>query len=131
MGCRRWSFSYRADIAVGILASKTNRQIGVDFGRDHTIIWRKSRRNSTKTRGYRPVSTDCAAERRRKRPQQARRIDTDVVLAARVKSDPARSWTPRRIAGRLHLEATDAGLGHPSEQQAALWGNTFNACPLA
>ena len=131
MGCRRLSFSYRADIAVGILAGKTNRQIGVDFGRDHTIIWRESRRNSTKTRGYRPVSTDCAAERRRKRPQQARRIDTDVVLAARVKSDPARSRTPRRIAGRLHLEATDAGLGHPSEQQAALWGNTFNACPLA
>ncbi|PXA64482.1 IS30 family transposase [Arthrobacter psychrochitiniphilus] len=109
MGRRRLSFSDRADIAVGILAGKPDRQIGADLGRDHTIIWRERHRNSTKTRGYRPVSADCAAERRRKRPQ-ARKIDTDVVLAARVKADLARSRTPRQIAGRLRLEATDASV---------------------
>ena len=90
------SFSDLADIAVGILAGKTDRQIGVDLGRDHTIIWRERRRNSTKTRGYRPVSADCAAERRRRRPQ-ARRIDIGQVLAARVRADLARSRTPRQI----------------------------------
>ena len=109
MGRRALSFSDRADIAVGILAGRTDRQIGVDLGRDHTIIWRERRRNSTKTRGYRPVSADCAAERKRMRPQ-ARKIETDPVLAARVKADLARSRTPRQIAGRLRLEANDASV---------------------
>ncbi len=109
MGRRVLSFSDRADIAVGILAGKTDRQIGADLGRDHTIIWRERRRNSTKTRGYRPVSADCAAGRRRRRPQ-TRKLETDPVLAARVKADLARSRTPRQIAGRLRLEATDASV---------------------
>ncbi|MDJ0358625.1 helix-turn-helix domain-containing protein, partial [Paenarthrobacter sp. PH39-S1] len=109
MGRRPLSFSDRADIAVGILAGRTDRQIGADLGRDHTVIWRERLRNSTKTRGYRPVSADCAAERRRKRPQE-RKIETDPVLAARVKMDLARSRTPRQIAGRLRLEATDASV---------------------
>jgi IS30 family transposase len=72
VGRRRLSFSDRADIALGILAGKPDRQIGVDLGRDHTMIWRERRRNSTKTRGYRPVSADCTAERRRRRPQARR-----------------------------------------------------------
>lgn len=109
MGRRALSCSDRADIAVGILAGKSDREIGADLGRDHTVIWRERRRNSTKTRGYRPVSADCAAERRRCRPQ-ARKIETDPVLAARVRADLARSRTPRQIAGRLRLEATDASV---------------------
>lgn len=109
MGRRPLSFADRADIAVGIQAGKSDRQIGADLGRDHTIIWRERRRNSTKTRGYRPVSADCAADRRRSRPQ-ARKIETDPVLATRVRADLARSRTPRQIAGRLRLEATDASV---------------------
>ncbi|MDJ0313886.1 hypothetical protein [Arthrobacter sp. H35-D1] len=58
---------------------------------------------------YRPVSADCAAERERKRPQ-ARKIDTNPVIAARVKANLARSRTSRQIAGRLHLEATDTSV---------------------
>nr|WP_237759807.1 helix-turn-helix domain-containing protein [Arthrobacter alpinus] len=109
MDRRRLSFSDRADIAVGILAGKTHRQIGADFGRDHTIILRERHRNSTKTRGYRPVTADCAAARRRSRPQ-ARKNETDPVLVARVKADLARSRTPRQITGRLRLEATDVSV---------------------
>ena len=109
MGRRRLKFSDRADIAVGILAGRSDRQIGADLGRDHTIIWRERRRNSTKTLGYRPVSADCAADRRRSRPQ-ARKIEMDPVLAARVKADLARSRKQRQIAGRLRLEATDASV---------------------
>lgn len=109
MGRRALSFSDRADIAVGIQVGKTDRQIGAELGRDHTIIWRERRRNSTKTRGYRPVSADCSAERKRRRPQ-ARKIETDPVLAARVKADLLRSRTPRQIAGRLRLEATDTSV---------------------
>ena len=90
------SFSDRADIAVGIQSDKSERQIAAELGRDHTIIWRERERNSTKTRGHRPVSSDCTAERRLRRPQ-ARKIETDVVLAPRVKADLARSRTPRQI----------------------------------
>ncbi|MDJ0312591.1 helix-turn-helix domain-containing protein [Arthrobacter sp. H35-D1] len=88
MGRRRLSFSDRADIAVGILAGWTDRQIGAGIGRDQTIIRRERGRNSTKTRGYHPVSANCAAERKGKRPQ-ARKIYTDPVIAARVKADLA------------------------------------------
>lgn len=101
------SFSDRADIAVGILAGKTDRQIGADLGRDHTIIWRERRRNSAKTRGYRPVNADCAGERKRSR-RQARKMERDLILVARVKAGLVRSRTPRQIAGRLRLEANDA-----------------------
>lgn len=96
-------------MTVGILAGRTDRQIGVDLGRNRTIIWRDRNRNSTKARGYRPVNADCAAERRSSRPQR-RKIDTDAVLAARVKTVLARSRTPRQIAGRLRLEATDTSV---------------------
>ncbi|WP_420713967.1 helix-turn-helix domain-containing protein, partial [Arthrobacter sp. H14-L1] len=41
MGRRPLSFSDRADIAVGVLAGRTDRQIGADLGRHHTIIWRE------------------------------------------------------------------------------------------
>ncbi|WP_315913542.1 helix-turn-helix domain-containing protein [Arthrobacter sp. lap29] len=68
MGRRALWFSDRADIAVGILAGKTDRQIVADLGRDYTIIWRERHWNSTKTRDYRPVCADCAAESLRSRP---------------------------------------------------------------
>ncbi len=109
MARRALTFSDRADIAVGLQAGKTDRQIGSDIGRDHTIVWRERRRNSTKTRGYRPVTADVRAERKRSRPQ-ARKMDTDPVLAARVKADLFRSRTPRQIAGRLRLEATETSV---------------------
>lgn len=88
VGRRALSLSDRADIAVGIQAGKTDRQIGADLGRNHTIIWR---------------------ERRRCRPQ-ARKVETDPVLAARVRADLARSRTPRQTADRLRLEATHASV---------------------
>ena len=109
MGRRALTFADRADIAVGIRAGRTDRQIGADLDRDHTVIWRERRRNSTKTRGYRPVTADVAAQRRRSRPQ-TRKIDTDPFLGARVRADLASSRTPRQIAGRLHLEATDSSV---------------------
>jgi len=107
---RMLTFSDRVDIAVGIRAGHTDRQIGADIGRDHTVVWRERRRNTTKTRGYKPVTADCKAEDRRKRPQ-VRKIDADPVLAARVKADLFRSRTPRQVSGRLRLEAEDSSVG--------------------
>lgn len=106
---RALTMSDRADIAVGIKAGWTDRRIGADVGRDHTIVWRERRRNSTKTRGYRPVTADVNAEKRRSRPQP-RKIDGNPVLEARIRADLKRSRTPRQIAGRLQLEASEPSV---------------------
>jgi len=109
VGRRVLTFADRADIAVGIRAGHSDRRIAAEIGRDHTVVWRERHRNGTKTRGYKPVTADCKAEERRKRPQ-VRKIDADPVLMARVKADLLRSRTPRQIAGRLHLEARDSSV---------------------
>lgn len=101
------TFADRADITVGIESGLSDTEIAEKIDRDRSVVWRERRRNSTKTRGYRPVHADCEAERRRRRPQPFK-IDTDPVLTARVQADLRRSRTPRQIAGRLRLEARDA-----------------------
>jgi IS30 family transposase len=107
---RALTFEDRADIATGLKAGHGVRRIAGDIGRDPSVVSREIRRNSARTRGYRPVSADCAAQRRRSRPQ-ARTIDADPVLAARVRADMRRSRTPRQVAGRLRGEAADASVG--------------------
>ena len=104
------SFSDRADIAAGLRAGWGIRRIARDIGRDPSVVSREVRRNATRTRGYRPVFADCAAERRRRRPQ-SRVVGADPVLSARVRADLRRSRTPRQIAARLRLEASDASVG--------------------
>lgn len=106
MARRKMTMDDRAQIAVGIKAGLSDKELGELLDRDRTIIWRERHRNSTKTRGYKPVHADCLAEGRRKRPQ-TRKIDDDPVLSARVREDLRRSRTPRQIAGRLLLEASD------------------------
>ena len=74
------------------------------------MVFREVRRNWLKTRGYRLVHADCAAERRRRRPQVGK-VAGDEVLRSRVLADLARSRTPWQIAGRLRLEAEDDSVG--------------------
>lgn len=107
---RMLSFEDRAQIAVGVRQGLTDREIAELVGRDRSIIWRERRRNSLKSGLYKPVTAHCRAARSRRRPQ-ARLVDCDPVLAARVRADLARSRTPRQIAGRLRLEANDATVG--------------------
>ena len=109
MGRRALTFSDRADIATGLKAGQGVRRIARDIGRSPSVVSREIRRNATRTRGYRPVWADCAAERRRARPQ-ARIISAVPVLAARVRADLKRSRTPRQIAGRLRREASDGSV---------------------
>ncbi len=108
VGVRRMlTLEDRAQIRVGIMRGLGDREIGGLIGRDHTVVWRERRRNSTKTRGYQPASADTRARLRRAR-RQTRAIDADLVLKARVLADLRRSRTPRQIAGRLRLERDDA-----------------------
>jgi IS30 family transposase len=91
----------RADIAVGIESGLSDTEIADKIGRDRTVVWRERRRNSTKTRGYRPVHADCEAEKRRRRPQQFK-IDTDPVLTARAVSSRLEQSMGPRTAGTLN-----------------------------
>lgn len=93
-------------------------QIGELIGRDRTIVWRERRRNGLVSGRYKPVTADARAKRRRARPQK-RVIDRDPVLAARVHADLRRSRTPRQIAGRLRLEATDSTVEVMAHSPAA------------
>jgi IS30 family transposase len=103
-------FADRADIAVGIRCGRrAGRSVRTSAGT--TPSWRERRRNSTKTHGYRPVTADVRAEWRRKRPQVCK-VDADPVLKARVMADLMYSRSPRPIAGRLPLEATDHTVDH-------------------
>lgn len=106
---RALKFSARAEIALGIRAGHSKRQISVEIGRDHTIMWRERNRNSTKTRGCKPVTADSKAQQRRRRPQ-VRKIDADGLPRPRVIADLFRSRTPRQIAGRLRLEADEPSV---------------------
>lgn len=81
-------------------------RIAKSIDRHVSVISREVKRNSTKTRGYRMVAADVAAERNRSRPK-ARKVGFDPVLKTRVLADLKRSRTPRQIAGRLTLEASD------------------------
>lgn len=110
MGRRMLTFQDRAQIAAGVKQGLSDRQIGELIERDHTVVWRERHRNQLASGRYKAVSADCRARRRRARPQQ-RAIDADPALKQRVWADLKRSCTPRQIAGRLRLEATDATVG--------------------
>jgi len=100
----------RVEIASGLKAGWSIRAIAEHIGRCPSVVSREVRRNATKTRGYKIVTADCRAQRRRTRPQQGK-VAGDAVLRTRVLADLARSRTPRQIAGRLRLEADDDTVG--------------------
>lgn len=96
----------RAEISTGVKAGWSAAKIARSIERVTSVVTREIARNSTKTRGYRMVTADVAAQRRRSRPQ-GRKVATDPVLKARVLADLKQSRTPRQIAGRLTLEARE------------------------
>lgn len=111
--------SDRVEISTGLKAGWTLTAIAKSLGRATSVISREVKRNSTKTRGYKMVSADVAAQRRRSRPQ-ARKVAADPVLKERVLADLKQSRTPRQIAGRLRLEAGDDTVGLMKNSPPAL-----------
>ena len=104
---RQLTIKDRAEISAGLKAGWSPARIARDLGRDRSVITREVARNSTKTCGYRGVSADVKAEKRRARPQ-VRKVAADPLLCQRVLADLRQSRTPRQIAGRLKLEAQDS-----------------------
>ncbi len=110
MARRLLTMADRVEISTGLKAGWSLRRIARELGREVSVVSREVARNATKTRGYRPVTADVAAEARRARPQ-ARAVESNPTLRARVVADLARSRTPRQIAARLRVEAGDASVG--------------------
>ncbi|WP_219815535.1 hypothetical protein [Rathayibacter rathayi] len=106
---RQLLFEDRAAVAVGIRQGLSGREVGELIDRDRAVVWRGRGRNSLTSRGFGPVSAQTKARKRRARPQE-RLIDVDPVLSAWVRADLKRFRTPRQIAGRVQLEATDASV---------------------
>ena len=69
----------RTEISTGLKAGWTLTRIARSIGRAASVVSREIARNSTKTRGYRMVAADVAAQKRRARPQ-ARKGELDPVL---------------------------------------------------
>src|SRR5450830_1555364 len=83
----------RVEIVQGLKAGWSIRVIAGHLDRSASVVSREVRRNSTKTCGYRLVHADCAAERRRRRPQVGK-VAGDEVLRSWVLADLGRSRTP-------------------------------------
>lgn len=101
---RMLTVSDRVEISTGLKAGWSIRAIAAHLGRAPSVVSREIARNCTKTRGYRVVTADCRAERRRARPQVGK-VAADPVLSARVLADLQRGRSPGQIAGRLKAEA--------------------------
>ncbi len=110
MGRRMLTVSDRVEISTGLKAGWSIRRIARHIDRDASVVSREIARNTTKTRGYRLVTADAKAARRRSRPQ-VHKVGADPVPAARVLAELKRSRTPCQIAGRLTAEARDASEG--------------------
>ena len=83
---RQLTIKDRAEISAGLKAGWSPARIARDLGRDRSVITREIARNSTKTCGYRVVSADVRAQRRRARPQP-RKVAADPLLGQRVLAD--------------------------------------------
>lgn len=105
---RMLTLAEREEIALAHTRGEGVRAIARLTGRDPSVISRELRRNTSK-RGYRATTAHTRARTRRKRPQQ-RRMETDPLLRPRVLHDLGRGRTPRRIAGRLKLEAREESV---------------------
>lgn len=92
------SYPERQFIEMRLLGKWGVRQIAMKLGRDHSILSREVRRNSTGGR-YRAKEAQELAERRRSRKMTRRKLDRDDVLATWVAEKIRDGWSPEKIAG--------------------------------
>ena len=102
---RYLSFAEREEIAIGIAAGESLREIAVRIGRAPSTVSRELARNSVKGR-YRASSAQVAAHHRASRPKPAK-LATNVRLRARVEADLAKRRSPEQISGRLRRDFPD------------------------
>jgi IS30 family transposase len=102
---RYLSFTEREEIALGVAAGESVRQVAKRIGRAPSTVSRELARNSVRGR-YRASSAQVAAYHRTSRPKSAK-LAENLRLRARVEADLARRLPPEQIVGRLRRDFPD------------------------
>jgi transposase, IS30 family len=105
VGGRFLSVAEREEIAVGLAAGRSQRQIAARLGRPVSTVSREIRRNRSR-RGYRAVAAQAQAELRARRPKTAKLAGNDR-LRGWVQARLAECWSPEQISVMLGREFPD------------------------
>jgi IS30 family transposase len=93
----------REQIALGLAAGESLRQIAARIGRPPSTVCREVARNRTTKGRYLALAAQAAAEQRALRPKCAK-LAADRVLRDQVQDWLEHNWSPRQISARLAIE---------------------------
>ena len=118
VGRRYLSVAEREEIAVGLAAGRSLRQIAAGLERPPSTVCREVARNRTSAGRYRALGAQAAAEARARRPKVAK-LAADPVLRARVQNWlEAEQWSPRQISHALAARSrTEVCYSDPVRQE--------------
>jgi IS30 family transposase len=102
---RYLSVAEREEIALGLAAGWSQRQIAARLGRPPSTVSREIRRNGTR-RGYRAVAAQAQAEFRAARPKTAKLAGNDR-LRGQVQARLEQRWSPEQISVMLRRQFPD------------------------
>ena len=100
---RYLSFAEREEIAVGVAAGESQREIAARLGRHPSTVSREITRNGSYRGRYRAGAAQARAEVRARRPKTAK-LAGDPVLRARVQGMLEKRWSPEQISVMLRRE---------------------------
>ncbi len=100
------TFAEREEIAIGIAAGHTLRDIAKTLNRSPSTISREIARNRETSGRYRARSAHAAAYHRASRPKPSK-LSTHPPLRETVEKSLAERHSPEQIAGRLRLDFPD------------------------
>jgi len=104
---RYLSLAEREEIAVGLAAGLSYRQIARRLDRPVSTVSREIARNSTRGRyRYRAVAAQVRAEERARRPKPAK-LARNAELHAWVQEKLKTNWSPEQISARLAVDFPD------------------------
>ena len=104
---RYLSLAEREEIAVGLAAKLSYREIARRLGRPASTVSREIARNSTRGRyRYRAVAAQVRAEERARRPKPAK-LAVNAPLHGWVQEKLEENWSPEQISARLVIDFPD------------------------
>jgi transposase, IS30 family len=103
---RYLSLAEREEIAVGVAARKSLREIARELGRPASTVSREIARNSSAAGSYRATAAQARAEARARRPKEAKLAGSDE-LRCWVQGKLRKRWSPEQVSRRLAAEFPD------------------------
>ena len=105
VGGRYLSLAEREEIAVGLAAGQSQRQIAARLGRSCSTVSREIGRNGTR-RGYRAVAAQAQAEFAARRPKTAK-LSGNERLRGWVTARLEEHWSPEQVSAVLRRQFPD------------------------